>query len=760
MNMFEHHNIDPLKKDREWILKSVKHFWDEYNQSHSFMFYRAREAYANIKDYVLGRQSIEKYKPSQGVDPGAKTSFQAIDWTPRPIAAKLRDIGISKILTRGYNVLCTPIDAIAKTEADNYFADIRIKIMLRDMAREQGLDLDQFPALKKQPGEPEDMEEMEIMMEYGYKYNLAMESEMGVQLVMYQNGFEGERKYNAENSFDYGVGGYKEDVDANGDIYLRAIDPEKIIISYCEKGDFSDKRFVGEIMRVPLSQIASKFTDAELEEISSFAAGRASQVQNTTRWGTGGTNEMEVDVIDIEFKSWNTRSYRYSVNKAGSLVIRREGHSVKDGNDGVINYNGDELPRFVNRKQEVIYKAKWIVDTDYIYDYGLATNMKRSRPNRAKTDYSYHLDAYNFYKMTALSMMDRLIPFIDDYHKTTYKIENFKTRWIPYIIDIDFDAIENIPLGQGGKNLTKKEVLDLVFQKFVLPNRRKDLSGQNINYKSVDIRTTGMYQEFTVLASELVRILNEMRDILGLNEVTDGSSPNPRLLNYVASLGAESTNNALRPLMDSDKRLTESLSQGIIRRLVQVVKKRKVEGLLPALGSNSMKFFSLTPEISMHDWGIQLEYLPTQLEKEALMERLKIADANGQIDPEDYVIISNATNLKQAGAILAHRINKRRKEAQQEALAQIQANGKVQADSNLQAEEQKRITNKADSDNKINEIREKGKIDREIAAMKIKSAETMKEADVALNIAESMGATDDGGGAGDGNNGQALGDNL
>lgn len=737
-NFFSDHNIDPKNKDEKWILKRVKALWNEVeHDNESFMFYKARKAYEDLADYWLGRQSIDKYKPMQGVDPRQKTSVLAIDWTPQNIQQKLIDIAVSKVIGRGYNVVATPIDPLAKDEADKYYADIRAKIMIREMAKANGLDPMQFPALRKQDGEPEDLEELEMTMAYGYKYNLAMETEMGIELVLYKNKFEIERQMSILDEALYGVGVYKDDVEENGETRVRRCYPGNMIVSHCKRSDFSDMRYVGELRDVPLSQLAMVFGGSELETIAEQAQKDTGVIQVDNHLNRVGRDRFNVRVLDIEFKSWNTDSFRYSVNKAGNLVVRKH-DKLSKGNDVVIDHNGEKYPRFRNRTKEVIYKAKWVVGTEFLYDYGLATDMKRSKSTGAKVDFSYHIDSPNFHNMTATSKMDQLKPIIDEYVSTRYKIQNFKARWIPYIVDIDFDAIEDVTLGKGGKALSPKEVLDLVWQKFILPNRRRDASGANVNYKAVDIRATNMSKEYVELVNDLGRLYVEMREIIGLNEITDASSPNPNLLNGVASLGVEATNNALRPLMDSDKRLCESVYHGVIRRLVHVVKRKQIDGLLPALGSNSMRFFSLTPDISMHDWGIQLENRPTELEKQEFMQKMKIADANGQINPEDYTILMVCTNLKQASALLAHRINKRKKQADEFAMAQVELNGKTQQDSARVAEEEKRKTAYEAHLHKLAEIDKAKEWDYKIKGLQVDGAAGQKEMDSTTRIATEM----------------------
>lgn len=735
-NIFPRHDIDPNKKDEKWGLQAAKAIDDEQKGS-TGIFHKNKAEYDIIRTYVIGEQDTKPYKILLlGADKcNDEESLLAIDWRPRPIGAKLRSILVSKILERGYNFGCYPIDPLAKDEMEAYFKDLEIKMMMRKAALEVNPELARNPAFMKEHGEPGDMEELEITKTYGPKMKLAMDAEMGIQLVMYQNNYEEICRVNAENLVDFGVAGIVDYIDENWDVRVREIDIDSAAVSPCKKADFSDKTYWAEYREVPLSQLASKFTKEELQIISEQAVNKRDSPVVTSEFNEE-FDSFKATVLEFEILSWNDMVYQQRVDKRGNLVVRKEEFIDKSKTSGkLVEYKGEQIPQFKRKTREVLYTGKWVVGTDYIYDFGLATNVKRSKPNRAQTEMSANFSAYDYAKGKALSMMMRLIPLIDEYMMTIYKIQNFKNKWVPYIIDIDYEALEGVAIGAKNQVLTPKDLLDMVFQNFTLVSKRTDVAGQNVNYKPVDIRATGMAQEYQVLAGDLVRVLGDMRDMIGLNEVTDGSSPNPNMLNYVASLGASATNNALRPLITANRKLGEAAARGIIRRLIHVVKKKRVEGLLPALGSETLKFFSLTPDIQAHDWGIMVEDRPTPQEREGFLQNLNLKNAQGQISPDDYVLILNTPNLKQAAALLAQRIKAREKEAREYELQKMQMNGQVQTQSGLAVEKAKQETLTLEYKLKTDLELAKKNAEMELLKMKLDAERDNKETEVAGKIA-------------------------
>ena len=435
---------------------------------------------------------------------------------------------------------------------------------------------------------------------------------------------------------------------------------------------------------------------------------------------------FKADVLDFEIISYNDEVYQQRMDKRGNLIVRKEEYT-KGKSGATILHEGIERPKFLTKSKEVVYRGKWIIGTDFIYDYGLATNMKRSKPNRAVTDLSYHFYSYNFKDMRAVGMMERIIPIMDEYQLSIYKIQNFKNKWIPYIIDIDLQALEDVALGDGGKKMTPKQLMNMVSENFTLVSRRSDLAGNNVNYKAVNIIPTGMGNEYNVLVGELVRLVTEMRDILGFNEVTDGSSPNPNMLNYVASLGAEATNNALRALIEADKKLGINLAKGVIQRMVQAVKQKKIEGLLPALGKETMQFITVSPDVALHDWGIMLDDKPSVEERQMLLQQLAGKEMNDLIDPSDYIMVMETQNLKQARVLLAHRVQKRRKEKEAYELQKMQMNGQVQQQSALTAEQARQETLKLEYQLKSEMEIALKTMDMEMLRMKLEGANAVAD---------------------------------
>lgn len=692
---FPRHDIDRTKKDKGWHLQAAKTIWDAVSSQNATIFYGDRLRYQKRMGYVMGRPDVEHIKKRMmGKDEYEKgeTILNVNFDDPRPIIPKMMNIAKSKILNRKYNFKCHPIDPLAKEEANEYYNEAKVKILQLQAVKDTNPELLKNPAFIREFGEPQDMEELEMSMEGGPKIKRAMDAQMAIRLIMYQNDYDFIREKVVEDLLYHGATGVSDSIDENANVKLDNIGYNTAIVSVCKRKDFKDKSWWGRIKEVPLSVLASKFDKEDMDAIVQTACKGQPGIEATEY--NEEYDHYKVTVLEFELKSWDYTLFQQRVDSRGNLVIREEDkYSKERAQSGKkVRYNDEEIPQYKTTSTEVLYKGMWIIDTDFIYDFGLAKDPKRMKKNRAEVEMGAHFSAYTFHNMEASSFLDYCIGIQDEYTETVWKIQQFKSKWLPYIVEIDFDSLESVALGKNGKNLKPKELLSMFYKNFTIVTRKTDIAKVNPNHKSIDVRPTGMGAEFEVLVMELARLLNQMRDVLGLNEVTDGSSPNPNMLNYVASLGAEATNNALKTVMDAEKRLGVNLAHGIIRRAMTAVKKKRIEGLVPALGQETMSFFSFGPELSLHDWGILLQDLPTDQERQMLIQELNMKDANGQINPEDRVLIMQAEDLTQAQKILAYRQKKRQKEAQEYEMQKMKMNGDVQQQSSIVAEEAKQKT--------------------------------------------------------------------
>jgi hypothetical protein len=672
------HDIDPAKKGAEWCMSYARAAWIDFTFGvPKGVFANNQGDYEKYRMYALGKQPNSQYKTWLGIDEQAKNTWMSIDWSIRPIVSGYRDRAIARLMKDNYGIVATPVDAIAKSEMQQYYAQMKTKLMIRQLAMQQGdAELAQHPLIAPQSGEPMDVEELEMRLMMGEQFNRSKDAELAIELGFFENKYDYVRYGWYQDLFDCGVAGYKEWLGTDNKPHFRRVNPENIVVSYCRQSDFSDAVHIGEITDVALVDLATYtdeagnpiFTEKELQEFAGSVAGKWGNpgVMQRNFVGLKGFDKFKCKVLDIEFHSYDDYSYRNVTDTNGNVDFRRADYG-----------RGKVSDKYIRKRYKCVYKAKWVIGTEKVYDFGLAADQKRSNiaEKKGETKLSYCLGAFNFYEMKAQGIMERLIPYLDKYQLTHYKIQNFMNRAVPSGWWIDLDALENVALSKGGAPMQPKELLQMFFETGVLVGRSKDVNGEpmGVNWKPVIPIENTAASELAMFYQDLAMCLQEIEKMTGFNEITTGN-PNPKTLVPGYELANQSTNDALWPLANTETRLTECLAYDVLKRMQQGVKKGGIEGYANSLNINTLRYIQVSPDISLREYGIMLEKKTTEQEKMWLLQQMQPDIQNGLLDTSDAVTLVNTHNAKQAQMIWAYKIKRNRELMQQREMEKIQLN--------------------------------------------------------------------------------------
>ena len=127
------HSIDPKKKDKNWISAYIKQAWQEFKENYPGGFYNGRDDMHEVRMYMLGRQSIAKYKKLLIPEDQANddTSWLRINWDVLSIISKIRRISIASLMKQGYSYSIKAVDSLAQTDQENARSEAEAKILLK-----------------------------------------------------------------------------------------------------------------------------------------------------------------------------------------------------------------------------------------------------------------------------------------------------------------------------------------------------------------------------------------------------------------------------------------------------------------------------------------------------------------------------------------------------------------------------------------------------------------------------------------------------
>jgi hypothetical protein len=687
------HNIDPDKKGMEWCRaysRAALYDWDFVCPKG--VFSNNGGDYDKYRMYALGKQPVDQYKQLHGVDMATGNTWLVNDWSVRSIITPYRNKTISSLMKDEKRIVAVPVDMLAQSEFKEYYSDIKAKLMVRKMIEGVNEELASHPLISLSPGEPLDTEELEMRMSLGEQFNRSKDAELAIELALYENNYKIFRRSVYEDLFDFGLSGYREWLGDDNKPKFRKVDPRRVIINYCRNSDFSDLIHAGEIIDVPLVELATitdtdgkqMFTDRQLLEFASSITNKFGNPGNLG-FGTGGQRQYDkfkCQVLDIVFYTYNRETYTDRADTNGNPVFKREDY----------NKGKETNSRYKRKTYQYVYKCKWIIGTEYCYDWGMCYDQKRANDpkNKAKTSLPYKFFAYNFYEMKAQGFMEALIPYLDEYQKTMLKIENFKNRAVPSGWWFNLDALENVALNKGGENMTPKELLQMFFQTGVMVGRSLDAVGQPLFQNSqpvIPIENTAA-SELAMFYQDLLNIIMAIEKITGYNDVTMGN-PNPKTLVPGYEIANMSTKDALYPLAFSEETLTLRLAEDVLCRTQQGIKKGGISGYARALNENTLRFIEINPDIANRDYGIMIEAKTTDDQKMWLLQQMQADIQNGYLDSSDAVMLVNTHNAKQAQMIWAYRVKKAKELIQKNELQKIQLNNQGASEAAMLAAQEK-----------------------------------------------------------------------
>lgn len=745
------HDVSPKDKNQLWCMAYAKAAYYDFTVAYpKGVFYSNGGDYEKFRMYALGKQPNSQYKSMLGVDMGTLNTQMVVDWSIRSVVSGYRDKAISRLMKEDYAVVCTPVDSLAKSEVDNYYQQIRTKLIMREILEQQNSELANHPLIQLQSGEPMDLEELEMRVQNGEQFNRSMDAELAIELGLYENNYATVRRQIFEDLFDWGVSAYREwlDKDTNKARFER-VSSEAVICSYAKDGTFSDTVHTGVVTDVSLVDLAlvtnedgePMFTDAELQEFAGSVAGKWGNPSQANMTRTTGFlkpyDKFKCKVLDIYFYTYNEETYTLRTDANGNMVFKVE----ESGRGDVAN------PRYKRKKIKYVYKCKWIVGTDKCYDWGKEYDQKRTvdPKKKATTRLPIQLVAYNFYEMRAQGFMERLIPYIDDYQLTMLKVQNFKNRAVPSGWWIDLDKLENVAKNKGGANMTTKELIQMFVDTGIMTGRSLDDAGNPIqgNAQPIIAMNNSIMAELLGFYQDLQNTIMAIEKMTGYNDITSGN-PNPKTLVPGYELANQSTNDALYPIAWAEENLSLRLCEDIFCRMQQGIRKGNIEGVVPyknALGNNSLRFIELNESLSLRDYGIELQRRTTEQEKQWIFQLVQMDIQNGFLDISDAISVIYTHNAKQSISILAYKVKIAKKLQQKNELAKIQTNnqGQMQMQEMAQQAAMQQLQMQYQHEQQIEQLRIEGELRKEQMRNDSQERMAMLNANAKLQVADVTG---------------------
>jgi hypothetical protein len=354
----------------------------------------------------------------------------------------------------------------------------------------------------------------------------------------------------------------------------------------------------------------------------------------------------------------------------------------------------------------------------------MAKNMMRSKSNFDKVKMNYSIVAPRMYEGRIESIVSRITGFADMIQLTHLKLQQVLSRMVPDGVYLDADGLAEIDLGNG-TNYNPQEALNMFFQTGSVIGRsftsEGDMNPGKVPIQQIQNASAG--GKLQSLIQTYNYYLQMIRDVTGLNEARDASTPDKNALVGIQKIAAANSNTATRHILQSMLLLASESAEALSLRISDIIEYSPTrEAFIQSIGAHNVATLEEMSELHLYDFGIFIELMPDDEEKQMLENNIQVSLQQGSIDLDDAIDLRNIRNIKLANQMLKiKRKQKQRRDQQiqqQNIQAQAQANAQTQQAA-AQAEMQKKQAN-AQADAQLEQTRNQLKIQylREEASVK------------------------------------------
>jgi len=703
------------KLDKKYGIQYFKRMYKEWADEEigSGSYVSRNERYKRYREYAEGMQSIEQYKDLLGAN--GDSSYLNLNWEVVPMIPKFVDVIVGGLTNQEYKIKCTAIDQVSKDKR----SEDKLKKLTAMELKEFHAEVAGLSGLPFDAGDeelPESKEELDLYMSLNYKQMVEIAMEEGIELTFYLNDWGEVTKRISRDLVVLNIGASKTDVE-DGKLTIRYVDPSHLITSHSSRPDFKNIQHAGEVIYMSIHELkrlaGDEFSDEEYVEIARNNAGKYGNPKNLAK-GSNYYNEYEIHeydtykiaVLDGLYKTVDDLNYEKKENKYGGYTIHKKNKDYKQPK------NSKQKRTKLKTTVENIYKGKWIIGTDYIFEYGLATNILRPKSNLSKAILPYSIYAPNILNMNSKSLVERMIPFADQIQLCHLKIQHLMSKAKPKGSAIELGAIENVGKGDGG-TFTPIEVQDIYQQTGNLYYRSQQDDGSPLPSMPIQELGGGIGGALQELIAIYQYNLQMLRDVTGINEARDASQPDKESLVGIQKMALLASNNATRWINQALLSITQSTAKSVALRVQDLVKyKGAYKGYVQAIGEFNMKAIEVSKDVTMADYGIMIEPLPDDEQKAILEQNIQMSIQQGALRLEDAIMIRNVTNIKLANQLLVIR----RKKYAEEAAKAAQENARANAE-----QQQASVAAKAQADAQLKQM------DNEMSMQTLQAEYQMKE---------------------------------
>ena len=658
------------------VARAVEGEWFRNSQGAGFRYVTNANNFHNLRLYARAEQPVQKYKDELAIN--GDLSYLNLDWKPVPIIPKFVDIVVNGMSQRSYEIKAMAQDPTSLKKRTKYaqqiVLDIETAAFNRAAMEQFGVDMSESSAKNT----PENLNDLPLHMQMDYKQAIEVAEEQVISQVLDSNKYHLIRKRLNYDLTVLGISCVKTSWNNAEGIKVEYVDPANLIYSYTNDPNFEDIYYVGEVKNVPLVELKKQFpslTPDQVKKLQNYSGNTAYSSNFNGRY-----DQNTVQVLYFEWKSYIDQVFKIKETPTGlEKTIEKQ--------DTFLEVDDTDNFKKASRSIETLYSGAKVLGLEMMLDWRMAENMTRPYSDTTNVNLSYTIAAPRMYQGRIESLVSRVTGFADMIQLTHLKLQQVMSRMVPDGVYLDIDGLAEVDLGNG-TNYNPSEALNMYFQTGSVIGRSLTQDGDANRGKVPiqELQSSSGGAKINSLINTYQYYLQMIRDVTGLNEARDGSTPDSNALVGLQKLAAANSNTATRHILQASLYLTLKTCENISLRVNDSLMFPLTRmSLINSISNFNTETLDELTSVNVHDFGVFIELEPDEEEKQMLEQNIQVALKTQSINLEDAIDIRQVNNLKLANTMLKKRRVEKEMKTQQMQLQQMQSQQEAQSAANEKA---------------------------------------------------------------------------
>lgn len=498
-------------------------------------------------------------------------------------------------------------------------------------------------------------------------------------------------------------------VDENGNYNMRYVEPINMLLGADPTESFKDLNEAGAMRYVNIFDIAktNAFTDEQIQKIAenykiSLPEGFFGYRNNFT--GFAFPNTFIASCMSNTLQ--NNVNIKIPIMDGFFLFTHNRRFNVKDPKlENTTKRYISEPPtkqgeNIVSQYYQVWYRCSWVIggDQSMVYDYGPIRNsiIKPYDPTRPARP--FHVFMPNKIAGESKSIVEVMIPYIDQAQLAFTHIQKLDSEYVPPGYVIGTSMLQNIRVGD--KTFDPFQFVEAFRSTgYIIKDDQFDDLENSVPPVFEPAGRPPYLEEKDKWFLFMMRAVDMIGTLCGLNDVIQGSNPNPEVGKAQSEIAVSSAQTAVSHLYRAQNRLYGSICQDIL------INWQYKQAINPKSPWHNIAFRQL---------AVSIENAPSDREWNIIYDAANKAIMAGTLYPTDFLKLIEFKNIADAIAYLRVREKQviKEKAEQSQANIQLQSEGNMQAGVAVEQEKGKNLSIQFELNAQLQELKTQGELQK------------------------------------------------